>query len=218
MTTLLDEPGRWPEVDAERAGELIRDLPEQLKTGEALGRDAAAGVRLRGFENVAVLGMGGSGIVGRVLAAYAQSRLETPVMVIREFDAPAWLGPKTLAVTVSYSGNTLETLTATREAMARAAGVLAVTSGGKLAEMAQAGGHTWIKVPPGQPPRCALGFMAGGVFSFLRGAAGLKLDGLTETIVHLGRCWRRWGFDVPEADNDAKKAAAALAGAAGAPV
>jgi glucose/mannose-6-phosphate isomerase len=215
--TLLDQPARYGEIDAEDAGSLIRDLPEQLKECEAVGEKAARPMP-RGVGRVVFLGMGGSGIVGRVLSAYAEARWKVPSAVVRDFNVPAWVDGETLAVAVSYSGNTLETLTAAKEALAQGASLVAVTSGGGLEELARASSSPCIMVPAGRPPRCSLGYMAGGLMGFFRASGLFDFPAAAGVASHLRACWPKWGFDVPAADNAAKALAVKLYGAGGAAV
>lgn len=215
--TILDQPARYAEVDAGDAASLVRDLPEQLEEGEALGEAAAEPAR-GDLGRVAFLGVGGSGIVGRVLAAYSDPRSRLPVAAVREFHAPAWVDATTLAVAISYSGNTLETLTAAEEALTRGASLVAVTSGGRLEELARASSFPCVRIPADRPPRCSLGYMAGGLMGYFRASGPLEFPAAAAVASHLRECWRRWGFDVPAAENAAKALARALRAAGGAAV
>jgi hypothetical protein len=68
--------------------------------------------------------------------------------VVRGYSLPAYArGPRTLVIGSSYSGNTEETLAAFEEAHARGAKLLAVTSGGRLAELARAYGAALAPLP-----------------------------------------------------------------------
>lgn len=214
---ILDQPARYAEVDADDAASLIRDLPEQLEEGEALG-EAAARPAPGGVGRVAFLGMGGSGVVGRVLAAVLEARWETPTVVVRDFNVPAWVDATTLVVAISYSGNTLETLTAAEEALAQGASLVAVTSGGRLEELARASSSPCVKVPAGRPPRCAFGYMAGGLAAYFRASGLFDFPAAAAVASHLRECWPKWGFDVPAAENAAKALARALHDAGGAAV
>jgi glucose/mannose-6-phosphate isomerase len=214
---LLDQPARYGEIDAEDAGSLIRDLPEQLEECEAVGEKAARPMP-GAVGRVAFLGMGGSGIVGRVLSAYAEARWNVPSAVVRDFNVPAWVDAETLAVAISYSGNTLETLTAAKEALAQGASLVAVTSGGGLEELARASSAPCVMVPAGRPPRCALGYMAGGLIGFFRASGLFDFPAAAAVASHLRGRWPQWGFDVPAAGNPAKDLAIKLHGAGGAAV
>jgi glucose/mannose-6-phosphate isomerase len=78
---------------------------------------------------------------------------------------------------VSYSGNTEETLSAYAEAVSRGCRVIAVCSGGELADRARADGTPAVVVPAGLPqPRAALGALVGGTLGALRGLVPAEED------------------------------------------
>jgi glucose/mannose-6-phosphate isomerase len=137
------------------------NLPEQV---------AAAAAATSGFEglpdrdtieNVVVFGMGGSGIAGDILKAIAGPFMAVPVVVVKSYTCPAFVGEGTLVFAVSFSGNTEETLEAATDAALAGARVVAVTSGGELAKVVSGWGSPVIGVPDGIPqPRAALGALA----------------------------------------------------------
>jgi glucose/mannose-6-phosphate isomerase len=114
--------------------------------------------------NIAVCGMGGSGISGDVLAAAGSHELSVPVTVLKQYRLPRFVGPGTLFFAMSYSGGTEETLEATAAAVAAGAHVVAVCSGGELARLAGEAGAPVIGCPPGFMPRAALGYLATPLF------------------------------------------------------
>lgn len=99
-------------------------------------------------EKVVVLGMGGSGIVGALLRDYLLDEIE--VIVINDYDPPNT--SSTLHIAVSYSGNTEETVIAARKALERGNPVIAVTTGGRLAQL----GIPTVNIPRSLAPRLAL--------------------------------------------------------------
>lgn len=106
--------------------------------------------------NVAICGMGGSGIAGDLVVGAYRERLRRPVQVLRDYYVPGWLGEDTLVVLSSYSGETEETLTAASQATERNAPCVAITSGGKLGTFYRDMGIPVIDLPPGLQPRAAL--------------------------------------------------------------
>jgi len=120
-------------------------------------------------------GMGGSGVTGDYIWALATAKgARVPVIVHKADGAPAWLSSEDLVVTISYSGNTYETVSCAREAHAKGALVLSVTSGGKLAAWARETGLPLATIQPGYYPRTALGMLAGATLGILS-AAGVEV-------------------------------------------
>jgi glucose/mannose-6-phosphate isomerase len=146
----------------EQLSEWTRAFPSQLRSGFAAGR--ALEFRWpRGLDRCAVVGMGGSAISADLLQSLTDTETDLLLQPVRESALPRWVGPTTLAVAVSYSGNTWETLSAFDEARRRGAPRLAVSSGGQLQAKAVAEGVPHLAVPPGYAPRAAIGYILGGL-------------------------------------------------------
>lgn len=168
--------------------EAVRGLPEQLAAAHAAARDALAGASLPAaadLTSIAVLGMGGSGISGDVLAAAASHELCLPVQVHKQLRTPAYIGPHTLVFAVSYSGDTEETVSMTRGAIEAGARVVVVASGGELARLAAEAGALHLACPGGYMPRAAIGALIAPILTTL-GAIGLlgDADAWLEAAVH----------------------------------
>ncbi|TMK48453.1 MAG: SIS domain-containing protein, partial [Actinobacteria bacterium] len=210
----LDDPEELAAADPSDFLRAVEALPEQL--GEAIGLARAVDdlPPAEGLKAIAVLGMGGSGISGELCRSVLAPVAPVPVVTIRNYDLPAWVGPDTLVFAVSYSGDTEETLCAFRQAAARGARIVAVTTGGALAEEAAAGGYPVILVPGGLMPRAALGYV-GMPPLVVCGRLGLTpgLDAaLDEAVEVTARRAAECHRSVPAASNPAKALAVRLAG------
>lgn len=136
-------------------------LPEQVAEAVGGARDLEGLPDHEYVEQVVVLGMGGSGIAGDLMVAVAGPFLPVPVIVVKSYDLPDFVGPGTLVFALSFSGDTEETVEAAGEAADSGANLVVVTSGGELARLAGEWGAPVVPVPPGIPqPRAALGAMA----------------------------------------------------------
>jgi glucose/mannose-6-phosphate isomerase len=155
----LDDPEALAAADPSDFLKAVEGLPAQLD--EAIGLAGAVDglPPAAGLTAIAVLGMGGSGISGELCRSVLAPLAPVPVVTIRDYDLPAWVGPDTLVFAVSYSGDTEETLSAFRQAAERGARLVAVTTGGALAREADAGGYPAVVVPGGLMPRAALGYV-----------------------------------------------------------
>lgn len=168
--------------------QLIESFPGQLREALAIGEAAAVRPPDRDIRQIAVAGMGGSGIGADFAGAFIRGESKTPLLVVKDYDLPAWVDSHTLLIASSYSGNTEETLSACRQAMERGALIVAITAGGKLSEMAAENGWDIVQLPAGQPaPRACLGyslvaqlsvlvkmgFIAPSVLDTIRTSAGL---------------------------------------------
>jgi glucose/mannose-6-phosphate isomerase len=143
-------------------GEALCAMPEQLAAAhEAAGKVPSQSLPSAGdFDHVVTLGMGGSGIAGNVLQAVGTATLPVPVTVLKHYRTPAFVGPRTLAFALSYSGDTEETLEMARGVLAAGARLVAISNGGELARLAAESGSLHIPCADGIPmPRLALGAM-----------------------------------------------------------
>lgn len=139
---------------------LIKGFPQNMRDAVEIGRKAAAGFRTAPVSNVLISGLGGSGIGGKIVSQLVWDSCKVPIQVVNDYRIPAWVGPETLFIASSYSGNTEETLSTLKEAMARGAQVSCVTSGGELKAIAELEGYNVIEIPGGQPPRTSFGYNA----------------------------------------------------------
>lgn len=149
---------------------VVEGLPEQLATAHeqaTMTLDRAPLPHADQIDNIAVLGMGGSGIAGDVLRAVASS-LPVPIVVLKQIRVPAFIGPRTLAFAVSYSGNTEETNAMATGALDAGARVIAVTSGGELGALAASRGAVHVPCADGYVmPRAAVGALVAPLFMAL---------------------------------------------------
>ncbi|MBK5288049.1 MAG: bifunctional phosphoglucose/phosphomannose isomerase [Acidimicrobiia bacterium] len=147
--------------------DAVAGLPEQLVAAhEAAAKllSADALPPADDIQNIVILGMGGSGISGDVVAAVANGMLPVPVTVLKQYRTPAFVGPHTLAFAVSYSGGTEETVSMTAGALDAGARVVAIAAGGALAELVASRGGVHVACPPGYMPRAALGALVAPIF------------------------------------------------------
>jgi glucose/mannose-6-phosphate isomerase len=156
-------------VDSLGVLETLRGVPEQLATAhEAAGKaiDAASLPNAGDFDHVLFMGMGGSGIVGDVVQSMGSGSLPVPVSVLKYYRTPAFVGPRTLAFAISYSGGTEETVEMARGALDAGARLMTVTCGGALGELGRERGALNLPCTPGiAMPRTALGAMLAPVLS-----------------------------------------------------
>ena len=149
--------------DTDHVWEATFALPEQLALGAATAASVAAAAPVPPVppSNVVAFGMGGSGIGHDVLAAIAAPLAPVPVVVAKDYEVPAFVGPSTLVLAASFSGNTEETVAAFTSSLERGAQLVVVCGGGRLGELASDAHVPVVPVPLDIPhPRLAIGAMA----------------------------------------------------------
>jgi glucose/mannose-6-phosphate isomerase len=190
----------------------MNSLPEQLLTAwqEAEAFPLGDFSRVR---QVIVAGMGGSAIGADLLKAYIAPLSTISVDVHRDYGLPAWAkGPETLVIVSSHSGNTEETLSAMGAALERGCSLLAISTGGKISQLAKENGtDLWIFQHKGQP-RAAVGYsfcLLLNVFTRL-GFIMDPTEELNDAVSEMKKQRELFSVEIPDHQNPAKRLAGQL--------
>ena len=164
--------------------QFICEFPDQIEKAPSLVKDLNIKAIKKDFEQVVFTGMGGSAIAGDLLKYYLQDEFSIPFFVNRNYSLPNFVGPQTLVICCSYSGNTEETLNATLHAIEKKASIFGLSSGGKLEQILESHKFPFLKIPQGYPPRQALGYMFFPILNFFQhlGLIEPKNEEIRETI------------------------------------
>lgn len=147
----------------------LKDLGGQILQARAIAQKAELPSTYKRPEKVLFCGMGGSAISGDILGTIAQSRSRIHWTVNRTARLPQWVDAKTLVILSSYSGNTHEVQSVFKQAVARKCSFFVVASGGQLAQEATRRKIPFFELPPGYPPRFAMGYTTFSLlFLFMR--------------------------------------------------
>ena len=148
-------------TDSQGMRDATLALPEQVAAAADRSKGLAGLPLIEDVNAVVVLGMGGSGIAGDIVAAVAGPFMPVPVVVAKSYELPAFVGDGTLVFAVSFSGDTEETVEATSEAAVQGAKVVIVSRGGELTRLGEAWGAPMVSVPDDIPqPRAGVGALA----------------------------------------------------------
>jgi glucose/mannose-6-phosphate isomerase len=136
-------------------------FPEQIETAIATAHQVEGLPDGEQIDNVLVLGMGGSGVSGDLLAHVAGPFMPLPVVVVKGYEPPSYVNDRTLVFAMSFSGNTEETLEAATTAANAGGRVVAITRGGALGERCRGWAAPVIGIADDIPqPRAGLGALA----------------------------------------------------------
>ncbi len=145
---------------------LAASLPTRLREGFRAGASIAPSASGKPT-SVFLVGMGGSGISSELARGLLEAETPLAVELVRSPELPRAVGRDSIVVTVSYSGTTWETLRAYDAAGRARARRVAITSGGTLADRAERDRVPLLTLPPGLPPRSAVGNILGGLLGLL---------------------------------------------------
>src|SRR5438132_4174542 len=211
-TSVIESVERIREADPGDMLSRIKDLPKQVRDAWAIASKATIAPAYSDVRSIVVAGMGGSAIGGDLAAALLAEELKVPMSVHRDYGLPAYVGRDSLVIVSSYSGNTEETLSSFEEARKRGAKILALTTGGKIAELARASNYPIVTFSYKAQPRAALGYSLGlvlGVLSKLGFVRDLS-DDIEAALSDLAKLEER--VHEGARTNDAKKLALELHG------
>ena len=155
----------------EEIKELIRTFPEQAVN--AIKESKISIEDIDKIENIVLTGMGGSAVAGNIIQDIIDFRM--PFVVNKGYDLPGFVSSKTLVFAVSYSGNTEETLQALQSARRKNAKIVAVTSNGKMEEIARTHGIPLVRMPKRLVPRFTVVFQLFAVLHALHSLGIIKL-------------------------------------------
>lgn len=210
---LLDSSDTYTRLDSEGLLGRIAALPDQIDEAWRAAHEVAL-PEWGPFDNVAVIGMGGSAIGGALLGALASGIEAPPIEIVRGYSLPPTVGIDTLVFASSNSGNTEETIAALTAATHRTTTCVVIATGGRLIEIARKRSMLALQYEWHGEPRSALGWS----FAPLLALAGrfAVLPDLSDEIASATGEMRALiatiDRDVPEASNPAKQLARRLAG------
>ena len=208
----LDDLNHFEAIDSQDMLAEIDGLPEQLRTAWEAGQQLELPDH-DGINQIVIAGMGGSAIGADLLAAYVAPVVKVPIIVWRNYDLPAFVaGSESLVVASSHSGNTAETLSAFEQGIERGTRLMAITTGGQLADLVEEhGGSLWRFDHDGQP-RAAIGFSFGLLLAAMDRLGFIPEQGsLVEgTVGDMQRQQKKLVSEAPVAENPAKRMAGQL--------
>ena len=172
----LEDPAAIRRRDPGHMLDAIGRFPDQLQAAWQLSRALDVPEPYRAVAAVAVLGMGGSAVCGDLVRSIFSDRLTVPLVSVRDYELPAWVGPDSLVVAVSHSGATEETISALSSALERRCPVAAITTGGPIGEVAARVNLPRLVYPNESPPRASLGYTMGLLTGLLERAGMLELS------------------------------------------
>lgn len=171
-------------------------------------------LQLTDIVNVVFVGMGGSALPAQMILSWPA--LSVPFQVVRDYDAPFYVGERTLVIAASYSGNTEETVEALAQAEAKGAQIVIMSSGGKLQQLATEHNHPFILIPKAEQPRYAVFAMFKATLEVLSAAGLVRAEDvagqLQSAADFLAESVKVWQAQVPTAKNPAKQLAQELMG------
>ncbi|MEF8847879.1 MAG: bifunctional phosphoglucose/phosphomannose isomerase [Candidatus Thermoplasmatota archaeon] len=171
---MLDDIESINKIDKSGILDDFERFPEQINESKEIVEKTDLG-RLYKIDNIVVTGVGVSAIAGDLLQSFLRGKLKIPVFVNRQYDLPKWTNKNTLIFSVSYSGDTEETLNAFQHAYQKKCKIIGISAGGRLKEFCEKRNLPHINIPSGLRPRTALGYLLFSMIFSLQKVGLLRL-------------------------------------------
>lgn len=207
---MLDQADYIQRYDQHDILGVIAGQPNQLRQDYKINGIA----KLKGATSIVVAGMGGSALAAEFINHWLSDRLSVPLVIVRGYDLPAFVGRDTLVVASSYSGNTEETVSCLHQAEKIGAKLVVMSDGGTLLAEAASDHLPELEVPGGLQPRLAVLYGVKALAQLLEelGLASGLSDELEAAAKWVEGEISSWGAKTPVAENPAKQLAEALFG------
>lgn len=179
MPSILDNDAKIKQLDSRQVLKSIKQLDEQYKQAWSEVNKITLPPHYKKTKNIVAAGMGGSTLGAHIVKAVFSQELPVPFEITNHYSLPACVNEDSLVFLLSYSGGTEETLSTAEQALNKKAKVIIVTTGGKLAELAQKN-HcpAYIFNPTHNPsgqPRLGIGYLLTAMLAFLNKAELIKV-------------------------------------------
>lgn len=211
----LDDPQAIARLDQDDMLERIRELPQQCRAAWKQSQTATLPDGTIDVDHLVIVGMGGSAIGGALLQGLVEGMAHVSIDVVRDYVLPSFAsGSRTLVVACSYSGNTEETLSCFEEALTKDARTLAITTGGKLADLAHEAGAPVVQFDYRSQPRAAVGYSFVLLLGTLHklGLIPSYAEGVAEAAAVMDEWQEEIAVETPTRHNAAKALATEIAG------
>ena len=167
----------------------------------------------RNINKIVMCGMGGSGLGARVIESVYGNKIKIPLIRVNDYHLPKFVDSETLVICSSYSGETEETISNLKEAIAAGAKWMAIGAGNSLIKMAQEVNVPYYRIDPkfnpSNQPRMAIGYSIIGQLALCAkaGIIDLTKEDIDELIVVMRNVSSKNNVNIDTANNEAKKLA-----------
>jgi glucose/mannose-6-phosphate isomerase len=144
--------------------EEVTQWSKKLKDGMQLAHDFhyEHGSQLpKNIKKIVFLGMGASGISGRIIKTFLDKKTKTLSFVVDSPELPNCIDSETLVIATSYSGNTWEVVDSVQGLVDKFIPTIILSHGGKLAALAEERNLPFALFPESLTPRSSLGTFLG---------------------------------------------------------
>lgn len=195
--------------DSQNQFKVLKESYKQIEDAWSTKFDSGK-INCEKINAILICGLGGSAISGDLLENFLSDELKVPIFANRDYDLPSFVNKNWLIIISSYSGNTEEIISCFEQALRLKSEIIAISSGGKVEEIANKNSFTHIKIKSGFQPRFALGL---SFFTLLKIFQELNLiKKQDENVMAISSLWKKRGEEYSMPKNSALEIAKKLIG------
>lgn len=199
-------------LDSENYLQTIQDFPAQCEKAWSDWKKIPLPASYAQAKNVLITGMGGSGIGGRLAAAFSNEKL--PIIIRADYESPAWVNKDTLFIISSYSGNTEEPLDCFLRSTPKTNKLISIAHGGQLEILSRKYKTVHYPISYESQPRQSIGFQLTSILAIFNkiGLVEISDDDFNEAILLLRALQKKIDVNMLSPNNNAKLLARRLEG------
>lgn len=137
-----------------------------------------------GIDHIIFAGMGGSGALGDIFGAIL-SKTDIHVSVVKGYHLPKTANSRTLVITTSVSGNTIETLSALSSAVEKNCKIVAFSSGGIMEKFCSENNIMFNKIEQVHSPRASFSVFLFSMLKSLESVLRIDKQDILESLKQL---------------------------------
>lgn len=157
-----------PDLDKQNMFNAIYTLPEQLQQAINIAKRINLKHNYNNIRNILFIGVGNENITCKITQTLIEQTCNRPITMVQNYTLPTWADQHTLAICISYSGDTQEIVSCFDQAHEKHIPIIGVCSGGSLLEKLLACDYDHIIIPSGIEPRAALGYIIAPLIYIMR--------------------------------------------------
>lgn len=138
-------------------------------------------INYKNIDHIVFAGMGGSGAVGDIFSAIL-SKSNIHVSLVKGYHLPKTVDARTLVVTTSISGNTVETLSVLASAKKTGCKLIGFSSGGKMEKHCKKNNIEFRNIPKIHSPRASFVIYVYSILGTLNSIIPIKKHDISESI------------------------------------
>ncbi len=142
------------------------------------------------IDHIVFAGMGGSGAIGDIFLSIL-SKTNIHVNIVKGYLLPTTVDSNTLVITISVSGNTMETLSVLEKAHKKKSKIIAFSSGGKMLDYCTKNKIDHRLVPQYHSPRSSFTSYLYTILKVLHSFLDIKYQDILESITELEKICKK---------------------------